>query len=115
MLHPNYTKLLFLTLGLPLNQRHCNFEEHFSPSLLCGDPQTILLDKVWLKIIMITALGMEQHNFSKVLFHSWFFMFLLNSTFKKTKLTHQSKDTIKVIYCYILFFVNKHFILGPDS
>ena len=42
-------------------------------------------------------------------------MFLLNSTFKKTKLTHQSKDTIKVIYCYILFFVNTHFILGPDS
>ena len=29
MLHPNNTKLLFLTLGLPLNQRHCNFEEHF--------------------------------------------------------------------------------------
>ena len=57
--YPNNTKLLFLTLGLPSNQRHCNFEEHFSPSLLCGDPQTILLDKVWPKIIMITALGMD--------------------------------------------------------
>ena len=41
-------------------------------------------------------------------------MFLLNSTFKKTKLTHQSKDTIKVISCYTLFSVNKHFISGPD-
>ena len=57
--YPNNTKLLFLTLGLPSNQRHCNFEEHFSPSLLCGDPQKILLDKVWPKKIMITALGMD--------------------------------------------------------
>ena len=51
-----------LTSLLRLTQRGvyvCNFEEHFSPSLLCGDPQTILLDKVWPKIIMITALGMD--------------------------------------------------------
>ena len=59
MLHPNNTKLLFLTLGLPSNQRHCNFEEHFSPSPFCGDPQTILLDMVWPKILMVTALGMD--------------------------------------------------------
>ena len=39
--YPNNTKLLFLTLGLPSNQRHCNF------------------DKVWPKIIMITALDMD--------------------------------------------------------
>ena len=32
---------------------------------------------------------------------------LLNSTFKKTKITHQSKDTIIKV-------VNKHFISGPD-
>ena len=57
--YANNTKLLFLTLGLPSNQTHCNFEEHFSPSLLCGDPQTILLDKVWPKIIMIATLGMD--------------------------------------------------------
>ena len=57
--NPNNTKLLFLTLGLHSNQTHCNFEEHFSPSFLSGDPQTILLDKVWPKIIMIAALGMD--------------------------------------------------------
>ena len=57
--YPNNTKLLFLTLGLPSNQRHCDFEEHFSSSLLCGNFQTILLDKVWPKIIMIAALGMD--------------------------------------------------------
>ena len=58
--YPNNTKLLFLTLGLPTNQRHCNFEQHFSPSLLYGDPQTMLLDNlVWPKIIMIAALGMD--------------------------------------------------------
>ena len=58
--YPNNTKLLFLTLGLPSNQiRHCNFDEHFSPSRLWGDPQTIQLDKVLPKIIMIAALGMD--------------------------------------------------------
>ena len=66
MLHPN-TKSLFLTLGLPSNQRHCNFEEHFSPSLLCEHPQTILLDKVWPKTIMIIALG-HNISFSKCVF-----------------------------------------------
>ena len=57
--YPNNTKLLFLTLGLPSNQRHRNFDGHFSPSLLCGYPQSILLDKVWPKIIMIAALGID--------------------------------------------------------
>ena len=57
--YQNNTKLLFLTLGLPSNQRYRNFDGHFSPSLLCWDPQTILLHKVWPKIIMIAALGMD--------------------------------------------------------
>ena len=66
--YPNNTKLLFLTLGLPSNQRHYNFDEHFSPNLLCGDPQTILLDKVWPKLIMIAALGMDTIRFPKFFF-----------------------------------------------
>ena len=170
ILHPNNTKLLFLILGLPSNQRYCNFEEHFSPSLFCGDPQTILLDKVWPKIVcsrrsdsgercevkgarknksegggevrvplyfsslslLRTALRylnawnrLAQNNNEYCTWHGHnlsfpklFFIVLhvsIEQHFqeKQSSHEHQSKDTIKRL-CYIFFFVNKHFISGPD-
>ena len=91
MLHPNNTKLLFLTLGLPLNQRHCKFEEHFSPSLLCGNPQTILLDKVWPKIINDYC-PWHGHNIS----FPKFFSIAGSSCFYWTALSRKQSSHIRV-------------------